>query len=128
MVDIGGIAELPAVMQLVGLYYRTWRKSKIIVKSIFFARLVEETGARGAEVAGHVLLRSVRKALPRPLYPGRAGIYAPSDACRSSAVTKAAGERERIRQWRELQAAAAPPQAVQNADDPRKERPQDGHE
>ena len=44
LLDIGGIAELTSVLHLVGLYYRTWRKATIIVKSVFFARLLGDAG------------------------------------------------------------------------------------
>lgn len=44
LVDIGGIADLATVMHLVGLYYRTWRGAVIIVKSVFFARLLGDAG------------------------------------------------------------------------------------
>ena len=44
MLDIGGIAELPTVMHLVGLYFRTWKKATIIVKSVFFARFLGDAG------------------------------------------------------------------------------------
>jgi len=39
-VDIGGIAELPTVARMVGLYFRTWKKATIIVKSVFLSQLL----------------------------------------------------------------------------------------
>ncbi|GAX74038.1 hypothetical protein CEUSTIGMA_g1488.t1 [Chlamydomonas eustigma] len=69
MLDIGGIAELPAVMHLVGLYYRTWKNSTLIIKSVFFSRLLEDTE-----------------------------MYKPQEASVSKAAINAAAEREKRRE------------------------------
>ena len=44
LLDIGGIAELTSVMNLIGLYYRTWPQATLIIKSVFFTRLMGDAG------------------------------------------------------------------------------------
>jgi len=39
-VDIGGIAELPVVMMLVGTYFRSFPQARVIVKSVFMEKLL----------------------------------------------------------------------------------------
>lgn len=41
-VDIGGIAELPTVMALVGTYFREFKHAVLVVKSVFLARLLTQ--------------------------------------------------------------------------------------
>lgn len=71
LIDIGGIAELPTVLKMVGLYYKTWPSAALIIKSVFFARMVEDVQ-----------------------------VYMPSAACLSSAAEGAAAHRQQTRQKR----------------------------
>jgi hypothetical protein len=42
-IDIGGIAELHTVAALVGLYFKAFKKCRIIVKSVFLRQMLENS-------------------------------------------------------------------------------------